>query len=39
VDKAFLAAGRYELEVATVRVPCTPHLGPLIDPEMVRSKA
>jgi 4-methylaminobutanoate oxidase (formaldehyde-forming) len=39
VDKAFLAAGRYELEVATVRVPCTPHMGPLIDPKMVRSKA
>ena len=34
VDAAFIKAGSYELEVATVRVPCTPHIGPLWDPKM-----
>ena len=38
VDAAFIKAGSYELEVATVRVPCTPHLGPLWDPKMQRVK-
>jgi sarcosine dehydrogenase len=39
VDKAFIQSGRYELEVATVRVPCKVHLAPLVDPGMVRVKA
>ena len=32
VDEAFLSAGRYELEVASERVPARLHLGPLYDP-------
>jgi 4-methylaminobutanoate oxidase (formaldehyde-forming) len=32
IDAAWLAAGRYELEVATVRVPAALHLEPLYDP-------
>jgi 4-methylaminobutanoate oxidase (formaldehyde-forming) len=32
IDAAWLSAGRYELEVATVRVPAALHLGPLYDP-------
>ena len=39
VDKAFIQSGRYELEVATVRVACKVHLSPLVDPEMARVKA
>jgi len=33
-----LEAGAYELEVATERVPCTLHTGPLYDPKMERVK-
>ena len=32
----FLRSGTYELEIATVRVPATLHLGPLFDPKMTR---
>ena len=32
------AGGRYELEVATERVPATLHLRPLYDPAMARVK-
>ena len=32
-------AARYELEVATERVPCELHLGPLYDPAMARIKS
>ena len=39
VDADFLAAGRYELEVATERVACTLHTAPLYDPKMERIKA
>ena len=39
VDEAFIHSGSWELEVATERVPCTPHLAPLWDPEMRRIKA
>jgi 4-methylaminobutanoate oxidase (formaldehyde-forming) len=39
VDRDYLLAGRYELEVATERVPCAIHLGPLYDPKMERIKA
>jgi len=39
VDEVFINSGTYELEVATQRVPCTPHLGPLVDPGMRRIKA
>jgi sarcosine dehydrogenase len=39
VDEAFLTSGTYELEVATQRIPCIPHLGPLIDPKMAAIKA
>ncbi|MGH7704074.1 MAG: GcvT family protein [Gemmatimonadales bacterium] len=38
VDRAYLLNGRFELEVATVPVPCTLHLGPLYDPKMERVK-
>jgi 4-methylaminobutanoate oxidase (formaldehyde-forming) len=38
VDEAFINSGSYELEVATTRVPCTPHLKPLWDPVMDRVK-
>jgi 4-methylaminobutanoate oxidase (formaldehyde-forming) len=39
LDRPWLEAGRYELEVATGRVPCTLHLAPLNDPKMLRIKA
>jgi 4-methylaminobutanoate oxidase (formaldehyde-forming) len=39
VDREYLLAGRYELEVATERTPCKIHLGPLYDPKMARIKA
>ncbi|MCZ6471068.1 MAG: hypothetical protein O6649_06905, partial [Gammaproteobacteria bacterium] len=38
VDKDFLLAGNYELEVATERVACEIHLQPLYDPKMERIK-
>ena len=39
VDQAFLDAGRYELEVATERVPCRFQAGPLYDPKNARIKS
>jgi 4-methylaminobutanoate oxidase (formaldehyde-forming) len=39
VDDDYLSAGRYELEVATVRVPAVLHMGPLYDPTNARVKA
>ena len=39
VDAATVMAGRYELEVATQRVPATPFLQPLYDPKMLRVRA
>ncbi len=39
VDDDFLFAGDYELEVATERLPCRIHRGPLYDPKMERVKA
>lgn len=39
VDADFLRAGRYELEVATERLPATIALSPLYDPTMARVKA
>jgi sarcosine dehydrogenase len=39
VDKTFINSGKYELEVATVRVPCNVHLAPLVDPGMAQVKA
>ena len=39
VSHEYLRAGHYELEVATERVPCNLHLGPLYDPQMIRIKA
>jgi 4-methylaminobutanoate oxidase (formaldehyde-forming) len=39
VDDAFLKSGRYELEIATMRVPARIHLTPLYDPEMLRVKS
>lgn len=39
VDRAYLESGKFELEVATQRVPCNVHLGPLYDPKMERVKA
>jgi 4-methylaminobutanoate oxidase (formaldehyde-forming) len=38
LDAAYARAGSYELEVATERVPCRVHLGPLYDPKMERIK-
>jgi 4-methylaminobutanoate oxidase (formaldehyde-forming) len=38
VDREYLLAGSYELEVATERVPCRIHLEPLYDPRMGRIK-
>ena len=39
VDDDFLFEGDYELEVATVRIPCRIHRGPLYDPQMARVTA
>jgi 4-methylaminobutanoate oxidase (formaldehyde-forming) len=39
IDDAFLQGGNYELEVATERVPCQLHMGPLYDPRMERVKS
>ena len=39
VNRDFLRSGTYELEVATVRVPTTLHMRPLVDPRMTRIKA
>jgi sarcosine dehydrogenase len=39
VDTDDLRSGRYELEVATERVPATLHLRPLYDPEMTRVRS
>ncbi len=39
VSRDYLLAGRYELEVATERVPCAIHLGPLYDPNMERVRS
>ncbi len=38
VDRDFVLSGRYELEVATERVPCSVTLSPLYDPKMERVK-
>jgi 4-methylaminobutanoate oxidase (formaldehyde-forming) len=39
VDAAYVSGGRYELEVATERMPCAVTLEPLYDPKMARIKA
>ncbi|MDJ0971705.1 MAG: FAD-dependent oxidoreductase [Kiloniellales bacterium] len=39
VDRDYLLSGRYELEVATERVPCEIALQPLYDPQAARVKA
>ena len=39
VTADFVRSGRYELEVASERVACDVHMGPLYDPEMARIKA
>ena len=39
VDHDLLNGGSYELEVATERVPCRLHHGPLYDPAMERIKS
>jgi glycine cleavage system aminomethyltransferase T/glycine/D-amino acid oxidase-like deaminating enzyme len=39
VDDAFVASGRYELEIAGTIVPCTAHTAPLYDPGMTRVRA
>jgi 4-methylaminobutanoate oxidase (formaldehyde-forming) len=39
VDVDYVMSGDYELEVAAERVPATPFLKPLYDPEMLRVKA
>ena len=39
VDDAFLATGRYELEVASEKVPARLHMTPLYDPQGLRVKS
>jgi len=39
LSREYLLAGRYELEVATERIACRIHLGPLYDPKMERIRA
>ncbi len=39
IDASFVLTGEYELEVASKRVPCQPHLAPLYDAQMLRIKA
>jgi len=39
VDEEYIKSGEYELDVATVRVPCTVSLAPLYDPKMERVKS
>ena len=39
IDRAKVLSGRYELEVATIRVPAEVFLDPLYDPTMARIKA
>ena len=39
VTRAFVEAGEYELEVATTRIPCQVHPGPLYDPGSERVRA
>ena len=39
VDVNYVKSGEYELDVATVRVPCTVSLAPLYDPKMERVKS
>jgi 4-methylaminobutanoate oxidase (formaldehyde-forming) len=39
VTPEWVRSGRYELEVATERVPATLHLGPLYDPESERIRS
>lgn len=39
VSNEFLTTGTYELEVATLRVPATLHMAPLVDPKMEQIKA
>ena len=39
VDREMVLSGRYELEVATVRVPAEACLDPLYDPKMLRIKS
>jgi len=36
LSREYLLAGHYELEVATQRLPCRIHLGPLYDPRSER---
>jgi sarcosine dehydrogenase len=38
VDSEYITSGTYELDVATVRVPCQVHMKPLYDPKMERVK-
>jgi 4-methylaminobutanoate oxidase (formaldehyde-forming) len=38
-SREWLAGGRFELEVATERVPCAVHVEPLVDPAMARVRA
>lgn len=39
ITAAFMRSGNYELEVATMRVPCKIHTGVLYDPKMKRVKS
>ncbi len=39
VDQDYVCAGTYQLEVATLRVPCQVHLKPLYDPKMLKVRS
>jgi len=38
IDREYVLSGKYELEVASERVPCVPQITPLYDPEMKKVK-
>jgi 4-methylaminobutanoate oxidase (formaldehyde-forming) len=39
IDKAWIEAGTWEVEIAGVRVPATASIRPLYDPKMLRVKS
>jgi sarcosine dehydrogenase len=39
ISREYLLAGKYELDVATERIPCRLHLSPLYDPKMERARS
>jgi 4-methylaminobutanoate oxidase (formaldehyde-forming) len=39
IDRDFVNEGKYELEIATKKIPCSVHLTPLYDKEMIKIKS